>query len=447
MRPLVPRRTALAGGAATAAALAAGLAGCAPTGAGKVNAEAVIPPSDGPVTLTYWAWLKDLQKVADEFNKTQDRITVEAVWIPGGNAGGYAKILSAVAAGGGPDIAQVELRSVPEFALAGALTDLTRYGFAKDEKAFDPGAFAQIKVGDSLWAVPQDTGPGAMFYNKEVLEEELGLTPPKTWDEFRSVAEEVKKAGKTLMTLDPGDGSVLPLWAMQKGSVWFEPKDDTWVLNMADDPTMEMADYWDGVFSDELVSTGYGPFSTPWYAAAGDGKVLSYVGGSWGDALTETVPGGKGKWAVADMPRWEDGYASGGLGGSSAAVLSTSEHPAEALEFLRWMCTDPAGIDAMIENSGIGWSPAADYIGKKRQQPSEFFSGQNYNEEVILPMAEGQSLDWTWAPLMQRIIDRLGDGMLEVVGGGSTFTKMLPQAQEDIAEIMRKIGLKVEIAK
>ncbi|MBK0331482.1 extracellular solute-binding protein [Brachybacterium sp. MASK1Z-5] len=444
MRPLVPRRTALAGGAA---ALAAGLAACAPTGAGKVNAEAVIPPSDGPVTLTYWAWLKDLQKVADKFNASQDRITVNATWIPGGNAGGYAKILSAVAAGGGPDIAQVELRSVPEFALAGALTDLSRYGLADDEKAFDPGAFAQIKVGDSLWAVPQDTGPGAMFFNKDVFEGDLGLTPPKTWDEFRTVAEEVSKAGKTIMTLDPGDGSVLPMWAMQKGSVWFEPQDDTWVLNMADDPTMEMADFWDGIFADKLVSTGYGAFSTPWYAAAGKGDVLSYVGGSWGDALIETVPGGKGKWAVADMPRWDDGYASGGLGGSSAAVLSTSEHPAEALEFLRWMCTDPDGIDAMIKNSGIGWSPAADYIGKTREKASDFFSGQNYNVDVIEPMAKGQNLDWTWAPLMQRIIDRLGDGMLDVVGGGSTFTKMLPQAQDDIAEIMRKIGLKVEIAK
>src|SRR5690625_6226464 len=72
--------------------------------------------------------MKDLQQVCDVFNASQDRIRVEAVWIPGGNDGGYAKILSAVAAGGGPDLAQVELRQVPEFALAGALTELTRYG-------------------------------------------------------------------------------------------------------------------------------------------------------------------------------------------------------------------------------------------------------------------------------------------------------------------------------
>src|SRR5699024_9946996 len=121
----------------------------------------------------------------DVFNEKQDRIHVEATWIPSGNSGGYAKILSAVAAGGGPDLAQIELRQVPEFALAGALTNLTRYGFADQADAFDPGALSQVKVGENYWAVPQDSGPVATFYNREVLEGEMGLEPPATWEDFR----------------------------------------------------------------------------------------------------------------------------------------------------------------------------------------------------------------------------------------------------------------------
>src|SRR5690625_4311817 len=174
---------------------------------------------------------------------------------------------------------------------------------------------------------------------------------------------------------------------------------------------MRVSEFWDQIFAEQLVGTGYGSYTTPWYAAAADGDVLANIGGSWSDALNETVPGGEGKWAVAPMPVWEDGmgYASGGHGGSAAAILANSTHPAESLEFLTWMCTDPAGIDAMIEFSGIGWSPAADYIGESRQEPSESFSGQNYNEEVIVPMAEGQNLEWTWAPLMQRVQNLIGD--------------------------------------
>ncbi|MGO2994920.1 ABC transporter substrate-binding protein [Brachybacterium alimentarium] len=439
------RRAALAG--TGAAGMAAALAACAPPNPGNINAEATIPPSDGPVTVTYWAWLKDLQKVADVFNETQDRIRVETTWIPGGNTGGYAKILSAVAAGGGPDIAQVELRQVPEFALAGALVDLTRYGFAEQADAFDPGAISQVKVGDSYWAVPQDTGPVATFYNREVLEDELGLQAPATWDEFRETAGIVSEAGKKLISLDPSDGSHPIAWAMQTGAVWFRPEGDGWIVDMTDDASMRMAEFWDGILADKIIGTGYGSYTTPWYAAAGDGNVLASISGSWSDALNETVPGGSGKWAVAPMPRWDDGYASGGHGGSSAAVLSTSQHPVEALEFLTWMCTDPAGIDAMIEFSGIGWSPAKDYIGEIRQQPSEFFSGQNYNEEVIVPMAEGQNLDWTWAPMMQRAQAIIGDGMTNAVSGEVPLVDMFANSQKEIVKIMRDMGLDAEEAR
>ena len=441
------RRTALMGSGAglTAAALAA----CAPPNPGEVNAEPTIPPSEGPVTITYWAWLKDLQKVADVFNESQDRIRVEATWIPGGNTGGYAKILSAVAAGGGPDIAQVELRQVPEFALAGALVDLSRYGFDDQEDKFDPGALSQAKVEDTVWGVPQDTGPVATFYNREVLEDELGLDPPATWEEFYETAGIVSEAGKNLISLDPSDGSHPIAWVMQSGATWFRPEGEGWIVDMTDDASMRVAEFWDQIFAEQLVGTGYGSYTTPWYAAAADGDVLANIGGSWSDALNETVPGGEGKWAVAPMPVWDDGmgYASGGHGGSAAAILANSTHPAESLEFLTWMCTDPAGIDAMIEFSGIGWSPAADYIGESRQEPSEFFSGQNYNEEVIVPMAEGQNLEWTWAPLMQRVQNLIGDGMTDAVTGEVPLVDMFADAQTEIVEIMREIGLNAEEAR
>src|SRR5690625_3093687 len=74
MKPYPARRSVLAG---SGAAILAALVGCAPPNPGNVNAEPTIPPADGPVTLTYWAWLKDLQQVCDVFNASQDRIRVE----------------------------------------------------------------------------------------------------------------------------------------------------------------------------------------------------------------------------------------------------------------------------------------------------------------------------------------------------------------------------------
>src|SRR5699024_881049 len=196
------------------------------------------------------------------------------------------------------------------------------------------------------------------------------LAPQTTWDEFRETAEADAEEGPSLITLDPSDGSYLIAWAQQAGAVWFRPEGDGWIVDMTDEASMRVAEYWDEILAAKIIGTSYGAFSTPWMAAAGEGGVLATISGSWSDAVIDAGPA------------WSDGAASAAHGGASAAVLSTSRHPAEALEFLVWMCTDPAGIDAMIEYSGIGWSPAKDYIGEIRQQPSEFFSGQNYNEEV-----------------------------------------------------------------
>ena len=160
----------------------------------------------------------------------------------------------------------------------------------------------------------------------------------------------------------------------------------------------------------------------------------------------QSVSGGAGKWRVAPMQTWGDtGFGSTYLGGSTAAVLANSTHPKEALDFITWMTTSPEGIDAMIANSGIGWSPATDYIGEQRRQPSEFFSGQNYNEEVFVPMAQQQNLDWVWSPLTQYTLNALGDGFRRKLTSGQTLVDTLSIVQQDVATAFRNKGLAVRV--
>ena len=40
--------------------------------------------------------------------------------------------------------------------------------------------------------------------------------------------------------------------------------------------------------------------------------------------ILEGVAGGKGRWRVAPMPRWDSGFGSSYWGGSTTAVLSVS---------------------------------------------------------------------------------------------------------------------------
>src|SRR5699024_11785443 len=100
------------------------------------------------------------------------------------------------------------------------------------------------------------TGPVATFYNREVLEGELGLAPPSTWDEFRETAEAVAEEGRSLITLDPSDGLYLIAWAQQAGAVWFRPEGDGWIVDMTDEASMRVAEYWDEILAAKIIEIG-----------------------------------------------------------------------------------------------------------------------------------------------------------------------------------------------
>lgn len=436
--------------AAGAGGVVGALGACAPPLRGT-SASAVIPPADDRVTITYWAWSDKLQQVADIFNASQDRITVEVSWIPAGRSGGNAKTLSAVAAGGGPDIAQVELRSIPEFLLAGALTDITPYDFLDEAARYLPSAFEQVTLGDRAWGVPVDMGPCVMYYNRDVLENELGVSAPTTWDEFRTTSQLAAEAGKNFLALNPNDGVVIPMWAMQAGAQWFTAHEDGWTIAMTDEATMQVAEFWDQMIADGTLVTSYGTGATPWMTGAGEDQHLAHIGGSWSDGIIKSIPNAEGRWAVAPMPRWEYGYGSAQNGGSGAGVMANSRHPHEAVEFLTWMTGTKEGVDALIDIQNIGWPAMDGFIGTSRQDPDPFYDqpsdAANPNVDVVKPMSEDQNVDWVWPPLTQRLLDVLGDQFVAVVGGETTFVEAMPAAQEQVTTIMRNKGLTVEVQK
>ncbi|WP_028280147.1 extracellular solute-binding protein [Arthrobacter sp. H5] len=439
----ITRRRALGlglGGLATTA-----LAACGAPGMQAGQIQPVLPPAEGPVSLTYWAWLKDLQNVCDIWNSQNPNIQVQAEFMEPGNDGGYAKQRAASDAGGGPDIGQIEFRSVPDFVLGGALANLAPYGARDLASRYDRTTWEQVNINEGIYAIPQDSGPMGWFYQTAPLEE-IGAAPPVTWEEWEAVAREARNLSPDtyLEVFNVADASFFVSMAIQAGAQWFSTEGDEWVMNFTDEPTLRVAEFWDRMIDDDLVNTGYGAFSPGWYAAAGEQKILSVTTGSWGDALVQSTSGGAGNWKVAPMASWPDmGYGSSQLGGSTAAIFANSQHPREALEFVTWMTSTPEGIDAMIKNSGIGWSVSPDYIGETRQAPSEFFSGQNYNEEVFVSASQDQNLDWNWAPMTERIFLILSDGFRTKLTAGTSFVDSLAEAQRRTVDAFRNVGLSV----
>jgi multiple sugar transport system substrate-binding protein len=429
---------------------AGALAACAPPGARPVNTEPVIPAAapGAKITLTYWAWLKDLGKVCDIWNASHPDVRVRAVFTLPGNSGGYQKMYSAQAAGGGPDLAQVELRSVPEFMLVGGLVDLNRYGVSQYASRYDQAAWNQVGFNGGVFGIPQDTGPMAFYYQPAALAK-VGAHPPSTWDEWAQIAAEIRKQDKAnyLEAVSVADASWFMAYAAQAGAHWFTPTEDGWRVTMTDDATLSVARFFDKAIGNDWVQTAFEPYSPGWTAAAGQGQIAALTGASWADALVETIGTGSGKWRVAPMAKWPTGFGSTALGGSILAVLANSAHPKEAMEFAVWMTTSEEGVDAMIKYCGIGWSPARDYIGAQRQQPSTFFSGQDYNTEVFLPGSRQQPTDWHWWPITQRTIYTLSDGFRRKLTAGQSLVDTVRQTERTTIQTLREIGLTVRETK
>ncbi|GAB3523467.1 ABC transporter substrate-binding protein [Arthrobacter monumenti] len=427
------------------AAVMASIAGCGTPGSTSINAAPTIPQAGKKVTLTYWSWLKNLQKVADIWNAKNPDVQVQTVWIPASNDGGYQKIFSALAAQSGPDLAQIEMRTLPEFILVNGLVDLARYGANDYAGRYDPTLWNQVSFNDGVYGIPQDSGPVGFYYQTELLDQ-VGAKPPETWGDWAQLAAELRRAKVYLDCFPLSDPSIFTAYAIQAGATWLKTTDDGWTIDMTGDATMRVARFFDNALKKDLVTTAYEPFSPAWFSSAANGKLASITSASWADALIQGVSGAEGKWRVADMPRWgKQGYGSTQIGGSTAAVLANSQHPYEALQFATWMTTSQEGIDAMIEHSGIGWSPTPDVIGTSRLGPSEFFGGQSYNEEVFAPAAKQQNPDWNWWPLTQQSFNILSDEFRKQASGG-TLVDAVAGAEGKIMDAFKNKGLSIRKA-
>ncbi|MCX5142314.1 ABC transporter substrate-binding protein [Streptomyces sp. NBC_00338] len=428
-------------GAVTAVAV---LTACGGDGGGRSPARGT---AEHPVTVSFWAWTKGSQEVVDAFNASHDTIKVKFEEIPSGGLGGYPKIANAVKAGIAPDLLSIEYPQLSAFVSQGSLQDISSYLTDDIKKKFLPQTIEMTTLGGKNWAVPFDASPQVFYYRKDFFTEHH-IALPKTWDDFRTAAAQVKKASpKTrIATFFPDDPTFFQAMAWQAGAQWFRAGKDAWQVDTTDPASQRTAEYWQGLIDDKLVSTA-SSFSPEWTSSLKQGTTVGYLGASWGaGVLAGIVPEEKGKWAAMELPSWEaDKPASGMIGGSTFAVSKNSTKTAAAVEFALWMSTHEDAIKARIgasTSSALPASPAMVPIARKAFDTS-FYGGQDL---YGLFARAGASIgpDWIWGPSPGATNSALGDELGEVVGGSSTLPHAIRTAHDATVADLKKRGLKVE---
>jgi multiple sugar transport system substrate-binding protein len=402
-------------------------------------------PSSGPVTLSFTSWIPNIEEVVKVWNAKNPNIQVKVQTGPNGNGGTYQNFFNQLKAGNAPDLGQIEYDALPSFRVQDGLTNLAGCKPVTDAKdQFIDWTWNQVSFGekDAVYGVPQDSGPMALFYRKDLFEK-AGIPVPATWDEYAAAAVKVKAAGGSITNFSQSDINQFAGLAWQAGGHWFSNDGSKWTVNFQDEATTKVANYWQDLVSKKLVST-VPPWTTEWDSAYNKGQAWTWVSAVWGaNSISSGAPDTAGKWAVAPMPQWTaGGKVAGNWGGSSTAVFKGSKHPYEASQFAIWLNTSEEALTLLNEKANL--YPATKTGGSLAalSKGVDFYGGQKIYD-IFAQAATEVTPDFTWGPTMTSTYATASDGFKAAVSGSGTLADALKKAQASTIDNLKSQSIPV----
>ncbi|KHE68618.1 ABC transporter substrate-binding protein [Halobacillus sp. BBL2006] len=321
------------------------LSGCSSDSSGDASGDS--EASEDGVTLTIGSWRTEdkasYQKVIDKFQEENPDIKVE--FAPSKNTEYNTILNTALKSGEGPDI--IHLRPYApgiELADAGYLEPLDDLE-GLDQYSEDTLAASKGSDGKQ-YGVPLNISTTQMFYNKKIFEE-LSLEEPKTWDEFISLNETLKKEGYTPISLGTKESWLLSLshgiiGPAHYGGNEFVDKITAGEKDFTSEEFQSSIDAMDELkkyFPENYEGLGMEDIRTMFFT----GDAAMFPLGSWEiEVLREMnpdlelgffpMPSAVGKEPT--ITTWVDG---------SYAVNANSEHKEAAKKFVQFMTTEEFG--------------------------------------------------------------------------------------------------------
>ncbi len=412
-----------------------------PLGATSSNAAS----SHAPITLTFWTWVPHLDKVVRLFEQTHPGITVNVV-----NAGQgtpeLTKLRIAFKAGSGaPDVVQLPDPNIPEFVLSGKLVDLSQYGATSVKNQFLPASWAQVSVGPKVYAIPQDTGPMALLYRKDIFDK-YHLAVPTTWDQYAREAVALHQVNpKVYMTDFPSGEGIEPVSMMsQAGAHNFTVNGTSISINLTDPASLRVMNYWGNLWKARAVSAS--PQWTPsWYTGMADGSYASWLTAAWGPLFLKGFAAKtSGLWRVAPLPQWTPGApVSTNLGGSTNAVTTQSAHPKEAATFAIWLNTDPTASKMLVTTTLLFPQRRALLNDPTLLNVRDsFFGGQQVFRLFAQSLKQAGTIQWS--PVQDYVSEQLTNDVSAAAAGKMTVEQALQKVQHDAIAYCRAQGFTIK---
>lgn len=314
--------------------------------------------------------------LARKFEEAQSEIGIKITYAPAGGGGGgdNPKLLTAIAGGNPPDLAQLTPFSTPQWAALGVMTDLTPYikaaGITGDD--FWPAAWNDMNWQGKVWQVQWDADANfPFFWNKQVFEE-VGLDPdkgPQTIDEVNEFSKKINKTTNgniSRIGMIPWDNygasNSLFTWGWAFGGEFYDREkqvvtpDNEYIVKALE----WIVQYAKSVGGADHVAVSppnlqLHPFST------GNVGMAPLVATNYRD-IVKALP--NMKIGAGLLPSQGPGAtqpgAGGWLGGWSLFIPTGAKNPDAAWEFIKWVSISDEGTKAQWDTVGFppGYSKA-----------------------------------------------------------------------------------------
>lgn len=446
-------------GMALALALAATLtlAGCAGSSSADEDKDQAAPDTisqaeidkalSTPTELTFWTWVPDVEKEVALFEKAYPQIdvTVENV---GQGLEHYQKVRTALKSGdGAPDVVQIEYQYLSSFNLTESLLDLAPYGANDVAGDYVDWVWNQVSSDESVWAIPQDTGPLGNLYREDIMKKAGVGEAPGTYEEYAQAAQAVRdKTDSYISNLASNDPAQMIGLLWQAGvKPWTYDGGETVSIDVNSPEAKEVLAYWQDLIQKDLVSTD-ADFTDQFYQGLTNGKYAGWLTAAWAPIFLQgTAADTAGKWRAAALPQWSEGAnVSGNWGGSSDAVLATTENPIAAYELAKWINHDEESTLKFAQEQFL--FPAANSVLEDPEFTDaevDFFGGQQVNS-LFAEIGTTVDTEFDWLPFTEFAYSSYNETVGTAIGEKGDLSAALDTWQDQLTTYAKDQGFTVE---
>ncbi|MBP3961246.1 extracellular solute-binding protein [Paenibacillus lignilyticus] len=262
-------------------------------------------------------------------------------------------LLPSTVAGKGPDVALQVGNEVPvNFATRNALQDLSVFSdFREVTERFKSSVMVPYEYNEKYYGLPEQQTFPVLFYRKDIIEDELHLKIPQTWDDVYALIPELQKhnlqfglpqrglnaQGNDVVTTDIITLPPSPTFAMllyQNDGQFYKHND--MATGLDEETAVEQFKKWTDLYVNYKI-----PIQTDFANRFRTGEMpIGIVDYTMYNKLSVYAPEIKGLWGFAPVPgtKQPDGTIRRdvGTGGTAAVMFEHTNDKESAWSFMKW---------------------------------------------------------------------------------------------------------------